>query len=296
MDSVILSLAIKLYKKLISFITDLQSDFYGTGEMGNCIVTADEDKVELGWTQLVPQQTITEQNEVKKYIYQLPISLSTQFNNLIIDDKVLFTTTPGVPYLFLYVRDTLTIRQSASLSMNNRGANSSNFAPFLPQPSQGSSPNPYTTACLRMFVSGRDIRNTYDLSCYGGDINSTSGLSGGGSSGAGGGLLALYYKGNISALEYDIDTGEEIPSSSDVTSMIHCNGGSGPDGITNENKGGGMLFIFAKNIKIDTTASISCDGGNGNGKTSFWRSAPTQGDDTSTGGGGVVVDVPMRVE
>lgn len=286
MDSVILSLAIKLYKKLISFITDLQSDFYGTGEMGDCIVTPDEDKVEVGWTQLVPQQKIMKQNEVQKYIYQLPVSLSTQFNNLIIDDKVLFTTTPGVPYLFLYVRDTLTIRRSASLSMDNRGANSSNFAPFLPKVPIGSSPIPYTTACLRMFVSGRDIRNTYDLSCYGSDPNSVNGLSGGGTKGAGGGLLALYYKGSLKN-----QLGDFYQS---TTTNIHCNGGSGPDSF-GQNIGGGMLFIFAKNIVLNTSAHISCDGGNGNGKTSYWGGSPEQSASTSTGGGGVVVDVPMRV-
>ena len=282
MDSVLLALAVKIYKKLLNFITDLQSDFYGTGEMGNCIVTSDSNNVELGWTQLTPQTTINDKN-----IYQLPISLSTQFNNLIIDTNTIFTTTMGVPYLFLYVRDTLEIRAGSELTMSNRGANISNFAPFLPRPGIGQSTPTYTTACLRMFVSGRDIRNTYDLSCYGSNPNSTSGISGGGTMGAGGGLLALYYKGSLKDQNGNIY---------ETATNIHCNGGGENSQSTTLNIGGGMLFIFAKNIILNTGAHISCDGGDGQGLTSYWKGTPQISSNTVNGGGGVVVDVPMRVQ
>ena len=51
MDALILSLAIKLYKKILSFFKGYQSDIFGTAKSGNVIVTANSSLVPGSWKQ-----------------------------------------------------------------------------------------------------------------------------------------------------------------------------------------------------------------------------------------------------
>lgn len=266
MDFAILAAAYSLYKKIISFLFDYQSDIFGTGSKGNVYVGNGD--APAGYTKALPVNGV----------YTLPVSDSHHFNKLWIESGI--TVTTSTPFLFLYVKEKLTV--DGTLSMSSKGNNSYNFSPFLPKPSVGQSTPAYTTACLKMFASGRDIRTTADLLVCGGNAGSTA-LSGGGrTSGGGGGFISLYYKSG--GLKKNDDH------------QIHANGG-----VTGDT-GGGQLFISAKEIEISSTGSISSDGGDGQGCTSYFNDIPrnvnAEGVLNSTqqwGGGGVVVGTPLNV-
>lgn len=270
MDSIILSLAIKLYKKILSFMRDYQSDFFGTGKQGNVYIGNVEDNVPSGYTYIKVNSGES---------YNLPISVIPQYENLIISDGA--NLTSETPYLFLYVRDTLTIKNNSSINMDSRGDGSYTFSPFLPKPSIGSSTPGYTTACLKMFLSGREVRTPLDLLVCGGNKGGVA-LSGGGTSGAGGGLVCIYHM-NGGFKDY-------------TKEYIHANGGTTGD------VGGGMLIIFAKNIVLEGNARISSDGGDGNGLVSYIDDVPRSTNSSGSsntgntwGGSGVVARIPLEI-
>ena len=277
MDALILSLAIKLYKKILSFFKDYQSDIFGTAKSGNVIVTSNSDSVPGGWKQYAPNAN---------GYWEIPVSVVPQFENLTVDENLKVTTQSDTPYLFLYVRDTLTLKKGAQITMSNRGDNSYSFSEFLPKPSIGQSAQPYTTACLKLFISGRSIKTPLDLLCCGGKVNQIA-LSAGGTVGSGGGLIAIYHK-----------LGE---FSNYLQESVHANGGTAADAL-GKNNGGGMLFIFAKRIVMEDGAQITSDGGNGNGLVSYIDSIPRSVNSLSEtnpnnqwGGAGVVAHIPMDV-
>lgn len=283
MDSIILALAIKLYKKLLSFIIDYQSDTFGVGGKSVYIGTNDDD-TPTGFERWQPQSGNT---------YLLGSSTLPQFENLTIGRGCAFTTASS-PYLFLYVRDTLHIQVGGRLHLDSHGDNTYTYSPFMPQPGIGGSTNSYTAACLRLLLSGRDIRTNLDLSVMGGNANTVR-LSGGGTVGGGGGLVCLYHKADCFKA-YNVDTQSYIDYSPD---FVTANGGA------TGAQGGGMLFVFARNIIIETDNStnhgyISANGGDGQGIVSYIDSNP--GDRTSTGqmgsnfgGGGVVHHTALDV-
>ena len=277
MDALILSLAIKLYKKILSFFKDYQSDIFGTAKSGNAIVTSNSDSVPGGWKQYAPNAN---------GYWEIPVSVVPQFENLTVDENLKVTTQSDTPYLFLYVRDTLTLKKGAQITMSNRGNNSYSFSEFLPKPSVGQSAQPYTTACLKLFISGRSIKTPLDLICCGGKVNQIA-LSAGGTVGSGGGLIAIYHK-----------LGE---FSNYLQESVHANGGTAADAL-GKNNGGGMLFIFAKKIVMEDGAQITSDGGDGNGLVSYIDSVPRSVNALSAtnpnnqwGGAGVVAHIPMDV-
>lgn len=289
MDSIILALAIKLYKKLISFIVEYQSDTFGLGTLGNIYVGDDDSKKPSGY-----KMWTTSNNT-----HILPITTVPHFNNLIIEEGKSLTTDNH--YLFLYVRDTLTIKMGARLHLDSKGNNTYTYSPFLEKPGTGGSTRAYTSACLKLFLSSRDIRTDLDLSACGGNANSVA-LSGGGSTangGGGGGLVCIYHKSGC-LKGYNTDTKKEV----DVDpTHVTANGGKNNKGT----QGGGMLFVFAKNIVIETNSdnsshgTISANGGDGKGLVSYLNSNPSDRDSAGDpnpgtwGGGGVVHHVGLDV-
>lgn len=288
MDSIILSLAIKLYKKLTSFIVEYQSDIFGVGTQGDVYIGDDDDKKPTGY-----KMWGTSNN-----VYTLPITTVPHFNNLVIEEGK--SLTADTPYLFLYVRDTLRIKGGASVNLNGKGNNTYTYSPFLERPGVGQSTRAYTAACLKLLLSSRDIRTDLDLSVCGGNAG-TIALSGGGAGsngGGGGGLVCIYHKTNC-LKAYNTETHEEQGVE---PSFITANGGKKGGGT----EGGGMLFIFAKNIVIETDSnqsthgSISSNGGDGKGLVSYLNRNPsdkpaTGNPESGMGGGGVVHHVGLDV-
>lgn len=287
MNSIILTLAIKLYKKLLSFMKDYQSDIFGTGNLGDVYIGSDTDECPSGYSIWTP----TSGNE-----YILPSTVVPHFNNLVIGTGC--SLTSSTPYLFLYVKDTLRIKVGAKLHLDQKGDGSYTFSQFLPKPSIGASTDAYTSACLKLFLSNRDVRTNLDLSVCGGNAPSGVALSGAGTSGGGGGLVCLYYKTGCFT-GYDVNLGTTIDYGKD---FVTANGGS------SGSVGGGMLFVFAKNIIIEYNSEntehgvISANGGDGLGIRSYIDQNPGgQTDnplgivDTKLGGGGVVQHVNLDV-
>lgn len=167
--------------------------------------------------------------------------------------------------------------------MSSKGNNGYNFSSFLPTPGIGQSTPQYTVACLKMFLSSREVRTTQDLLACGGNIGTSGKLSGGGRNGAGGGLISIYYKdGN-----FTLGKGNE---------QVHANGG------TTGNIGGGMLFISAREIEVGGFGNISSDGGDGKGCISYLDDIPRNinsqnqpNPSSQWGGGGVVLRTPLNV-
>lgn len=287
MDTLILALAIKLYKKILNFMVNYQSDIFGTGVTGDVYVGTNSDNKPAGYS-------FWDAGSSK--VFSLPNTTIPQFNNLIIGDECSFTTNN--PYLFLYVRDTLRVKVGSSLNLNGRGTGDYNFSPFLPKPQAGNSTNTYTASCLKMFLSNRDVTTSLDLNVSGGKAPNGIALSGAGSQGGGGGLVCLYHKSGC-LNGYDTSKGELAPYGKDY---VTANGGAtGSDG-------GGMLIVFARNIIIEfdpNTAKhgvISANGGDGMGVNSYIDSVPGSTSDNPTGspnsqygGGGVVQHINLDV-
>ena len=281
MDAIILSLAIKLFKKLKSFIYDYQSDTFGTAKSGNYYIGNNKENVPVGYKYIEVQEGDT---------YKLPVSILPHFENLIIADGANLSSV--VPYLFLYVRDTLTIKPGSSLHMNANGNNSYTFSQFLPKPSagKGESIKPYTASCLKLFLSGRDVKTVMDLYACGGDKNKSA-LSSGGTVAGGGGLVSIYHKTG----EFVTYNTASNTKTSVEPSYVMANGGK-----TGET-GGGMLFIFAKKIVLEYDPStqkygvISANGGDGEGPTSYLDGVPAINTDTKLGGAGLVSRVQLDV-
>lgn len=287
MNSIILTLAIKLYKKLLSFMVDYQSNIFGTGSLGDVYIGKTESEKPAGYSWWNPSPN----NE-----YVLPNTVIPHFNNLIIGTSCSFTS--NTPYLFLYVKDTLRIKIGARVHLDKKGDGSYSFSQFLPKPSAGSSTNQYTSACLKLFLSNRDVRTNLDLSVCGGVAPNGIALSGAGTSGGGGGLVCLYHKTGCFT-GYDTNLGTSIDYGKD---FVTANGGS------SGSEGGGMLFVFAKNIVIEYNSEttehgyISANGGDGLGIRSYIDQNPGgQADNPSGvinpqfGGGGVVQHVNLDV-
>lgn len=280
MDSIILSLAIKLYKKLISFMTSYQSDIFGSGSVGNVYVGDNSDNVPAGWK----QWTTTNGT------YTLKESDVPQFENLTIEENKHLTGPKQ--YMFLYVKDTLRIKVGGSLNLNSKSAGGSfTYSPFMPRAAASYSTPAYTAACIKLLLSGREIRTDLDLLLTGSNAsNGTGGIAGAGTSGGSGGLVCVYTKtGCFTA--YNTATEKTVPIE---RNYVTANGGSA--GAV----GGGMLFVFARNIIIerdsaDNHGTISANGGNGQGSESFLWTNPGGRINPSTGGGGVVHHVELDV-
>lgn len=280
MDSIILSLAIKLYKKLISFMKDYQSDVFGTGTLGNVYVGDNSDNVPAGWTQW------TTSGGTKL----LTVSDVPQFENLTIEENKHLTGPKQ--YMFLYVRDTLRIKVGGSLNLNAKSSGGSfTYSSFMPRAAASYSTPAYTAACIKLLLSGREIRTDLDLLLTGSNApNGTGGIAGAGSAGGSGGLVCVYTKTGCFTT---YNTASET-SSAVERHFVTANGGS------SGTAGGGMLFVFARNIIIEQDSAgnhgtISANGGNGQGSTSFLRSNPGNRINSSTGGGGVVHHVELDV-
>jgi len=286
MDSIILATAIKLYKKLISFITDYQSDLFGTGKESIFIGTEDSE-VPAGYTlwQVGANNT-----------YTLDSATVPQFNNITIDSNC--NLTSNAHYLFLYVKDTLRIKIGGRLHLDAKGVPSYSFSPFLPRAAAGRSTPAYTAACLRLFMSGRDVRTPFDLSVTGSNAPAgTNGIAGAGNVGGSGGVVCLFHA-NDGLVSYNTNSGLYGGISTD---FVTANGGA-----TGAN-GGGMLFVFAHKIVIETNdetahGTISANGGDGLGVRSYINSNPGGPADNPTGvqnadfgGGGVVHHVELDV-
>lgn len=286
MDSIILATAIKLYKKLLSFITDYQSDIFGIGKE-NIFIGNSDSSTPSGYTKWL----VDGNNQ-----YVMDSANVPQFNNLIIDSNCALTSNSY--YLFLYVKDTLRVRVNGWLHLNAKGAPSYTFSPFLPRASAGYSTPAYTAACLRLFLSGRDVRTPFDLSVTGSNAPAgTNGVAGAGNVGGSGGVVCLFH-GHDGLVSYNTDTATTGGISTD---FVTANGGAtGPNG-------GGMLFVFAKKIIIETNnntehGTIASNGGDGLGVRSYINSNPGAPEDNPTGvrnanygGGGVVHHVELDV-
>lgn len=286
MDSIILATAIKLYKKLLSFITDYQSDLFGIGSQ-NIFIGDDSSETPAGFTKWEVDSNNT---------YTLDASTVPQFNNLTIDSNCSLTSNSY--YLFLYVKNTLRIKVNGRLHLDNKGVATYTFSPFLARAAAGNSTPAYTASCLRLFMSGRDIRTPFDLSVTGSNAPSgTNGVSGAGTTGGGGGVVCLFH--STDGLKgYNTSTESEVNISTD---FVTANGGKTGTG------GGGMLFVFAKNIIIETDTTtahgtISANGGDGLGIRSYINSNPGARTDNpdgviddTMGGGGVVHHVELDV-
>lgn len=286
MDSVILASAIKLYKKLLSFIVDYQSDVFGIGK-GDIFIGNEDSDVTPGFTKWETDANNT---------YVLDSASVPQFNNLTIDSNC--SLTANSYYLFLYVKDTLRIKVNGKLHLDNKGYAAYTFSPFLTRAAAGNSTPAYTASCLRLFMSGRDVRTPFDLLVTGSNAPSgVNGISGAGTEGGGGGVVCLFH-GRDGLIGYNTTSETETGISTD---FVTANGGATGAG------GGGMLFVFARNIIIetdDTTAhgTISANGGDGLGIRSYINSNPGGRSDNPTGivnnaygGGGVVHHVELDV-
>ena len=292
MDSVILAAAIKLYKKLLSFIIDYQSDVFGIGN-GNIFIGTDSSEVPAGFTRWTTDSNNT---------YTLDASDVPQFNNLIIDSDCSLTSNSY--YLFLYVKDTLRVKVNARVHLDKKGVASYTFSPFLARAEAGNSTPSYTASCLKLFMSGRDVRTPFDLSVTGSNAPSgINGISGAGTIGGGGGVVCLFH-GADGLKGYNVSTESEVGISTD---FVTANGGSNDTNVTGIGNGGGMLFIFARNIIIETDSTtahgtISANGGDGLGIRSYINSNPGSRTDNPSGqindaygGGGVVHHVELDV-
>lgn len=278
MDSIILALAIKLYKKLLSFMKDYQSDVFGTSSR-NVYVGPNDDDMPNGY----------ELWQTVGGTYTMGANVVPQFDNLTIGVNSALTST--TPYLFLYVRDTLRIKVGGKLHLDAKGDNTYTYSPFLPKPNNSrKSTQLYTTACLKMYLSGRDIRTNLDLSVMGGNAGGQANLSLGGTSGGGGGLVCIYHQtGKL--VSYNTESGVTGSISND---FVTANGGQSGA------QGGGMLFVFARNVIIETNGqqhgTISANGGDGLGIHSYINENPNPNDSiASHGGGGVVHHVELDV-
>lgn len=240
MDFVLLSAALKLFKRLKAFLFNYQLDIFGTGAAGNYYVSPTNANLPLGYTF---KQTALDGT------WTVPVSFFPHFNNLYIDtgSKVTF----DAPYFFLHVKGKLTV--NGILHMNAKGNNQFNFSSFMQKPSKGGVLPAYTAACFKTFVSNREIRNTLDLIACGGNANGIA-VSGGGSTGGGGGLIVIY-------TPKDGFTYVAQP-------QICANGGK--TGGT----GGGMLFIFAQQLEVGPTGAIQSNGGDGAGPVSYIDDIP----------------------
>lgn len=279
MDSIILSLAIKLYKKLVSFMKDYQSDIFGAGSSGNVYVGDNDDELPAGYKQWYTTGT-----------YTLKESDVPHFENLIIGTNRHLTGPKQ--YLFLYVRDTLTIKVGGSVNLNSKSSGGSfTYSPFMPRAGASYSTPSYTAACIKLLLSGRDIRTDLDLLLTGSNAsNGTGGIAGAGTSGGSGGLVCVYTKTDgLNAYNTETETTQPVERN-----YVTANGGA------SGTVGGGMLFIFAHNIIIerdtaDNHGTISANGGDGQGSTSFLGENPGPRINATTGGGGVVHHVELDV-
>lgn len=286
MDSIILAIAIKLYKKILSFITDYQSDLFGIGS-GNIFIGTADSETPAGYVKWITDGSNT---------YTLDAASVPQFNNLMIDSNCALTS--NAHYLFLYVKNTLRIRVNGRLHLDSKGSPSYSFSTFLPRAGACESTPSYTAACLRLFMSGRDVRTPFDLSVTGSNAPyGTNGVSGAGSVGGGGGVVCLFHSKNC-LTGYNTSTESKVDIS---PNFVTANGGA--TGAA----GGGMLFVFAKNIIIETDSTsahgtISANGGDGLGVRSYINSNPGARADNPTGvpqdsygGGGVVHHAELDV-
>lgn len=265
---------------------DYQSDIFGTGTR-NVYIGPDGEDAPSGYEILTPSSG-TE--------YKFSPSDVLQFKNLIIESGYSLTVS-SLPYMFLFVRDTLRIKVNGKLHMDHCGAGVSNFSPFLQKPAASYSTPSYTAACLRLFLSGREVRTDEDLKAYGGNAGNGIALSGAGTVGGGGGLVCIYHKKD-GFKGYNVDTGQSLSWES---TFATANGGA------TGSVGGGMLFISAKNIIIETNNQsehgvISANGGDGLGVRSQLGKNPGAREDNPTGtanpaygGGGVVHHIELDV-